>query len=87
MDELARRGGRLDVVNRGPVRVRRADIRQEVTCGVGAVGDEGEYFADEALLHCSLELSVELGQSWLAGIVEDEHGIDHDRGGGGGGGW
>ncbi|KAJ8112807.1 hypothetical protein OPT61_g4912 [Boeremia exigua] len=51
--------------------------RQEVAGRVGAVGDEGEDLGDQALLHARVELRVELGQARLAGVVEDEDGVDH----------
>lgn len=40
--------------------------REEITCGSGAVGDEGEDLGDETLLDRRIELGIEFGQTWLA---------------------
>jgi hypothetical protein len=52
-------------------------LREEVAGRVGAVGDEGEYLGYQPLLDAGVELGVKFGKARLAGVVEDENGVDH----------
>jgi hypothetical protein len=68
LELLARSGGKLDVYQRGAWLSSWRDIRQEVTCRVWAVGDEGEDLGDESLLDARFLGTGQSGSTMLNGV-------------------